>query len=145
VKNINMSFLNKNTIQKCLSSFLFFVSPVFSQPESIFLSCDTKSMTMDFKETQEFQKNERVIGLEINRGEGIVIWGNKKIDFVEDYNEDNIYELNTNDETSTTDIDFNRVTGRLVETLYYFYENKKIHSVFRNEYQCSIKEPLFER
>ena len=100
---------------------------------------------MDFKETQEFQKNERVIGLEINRGEGIVIWGNKKIDFVEDYNEDNIYELNTNDETSTTDIDFNRVTGRLVETLYYFYENKKIHSVFRNEYQCSIKEPLFER
>lgn len=140
-----MSFLNKNTIQKCLSSFLFFVSPVFSQPESIFLSCDTKSMSMDLKGTQEFQKNERVIGLEINRGEGTVIWGNKKIDFVEDYNEDNIYELNTNDEFSSTDIDFNRVTGKLEETVYYLDKNKKILSFFINEYQCSITEPLFER
>ena len=106
---------------------------IFSQPESIFLSCDTKSMSMDFKETQEFQKNERVIGLEINRGEGVVVWGNKKIDFVEDYNEDNIYELYTNDEFSSTDIDFNRVTGRLEETVYYLDKNRKVLSFFINE------------
>jgi len=136
------SFMKK--ISLVLFSILF-ISPVFSQSKTVYLSCDTLSLSKNHIEVQTFRKNERIIGLEINRNDEKVVWDKKTMDFIEDYNQDNVYELKTEDQFSRTEIDFNRVTGRLDETIYYIKQNGDIYLIYSFEYQCTKSEPLFER
>ena len=111
----------------------------------MYLSCDTLSLSKDYVEVQTFRKNERIIGLEINRNDEKVVWDKETMDFIEDYNQDNVYELKTEDRFRRIEIDFNRVTGRLDETIYYIKQNKDIYLIYSYEYQCTKSEPLFER
>ena len=136
------SFMKK--ISLVLFSILF-ISPVFSQSKTVYLSCDTLSLSKDYVEVQTFRKNERIIGLEINRNDEKVVWDKETMDFIEDYNQDNVYELKTEDRFRRIEIDFNRVTGRLDETIYYIKQNKDIYLIYSYEYQCTKSEPLFER
>jgi len=124
---------------------ILFISPVFSQSKTVYLSCDTLSLSKNYIEVQTFRKNERIIGLEINRNDEKVVWDKKTMDFIEDYDQDNVYELKTENQFSRTEIDFNRVTGRLDETRYYLKQNRDIHLIYSFEYQCTKSEPLFER
>ena len=103
------------------------------------------SLSKNYIEVQTFIKNERVIGLEINRDEEQVVWDEKRMDFIEDYNQDNVYELKTENRYSRTKIKFNRVTGRLDEQIYFTKQNGDIISNYGYEYQCTKSEPLFER
>ena len=124
---------------------ILFISPVFSQSKTVYLSCSTLSLSKNYIEVQTFIKNERVIGLEINRDEEQVVWDEKRMDFIEDYNQDNVYELKTENRYSRTKIKFNRVTGRLDEQIYFTKQNGDIISNYGYEYQCTKSEPLFER
>ena len=124
---------------------LLFVCPLFSQTKTMYLSCDTLSLSKDFIEVQIFQKNERVIGLEIDRSKDRVVWDGDEFDFIDDYNKDNIYELKTEKGSFRIEIDFNRVTGRLDETIIFMKKNRDIINLYEYEYQCTRSEPLFER
>ena len=123
---------------------ILFISPVFSQSKTFYLSCSTLSLSKNYIEVQTFVKNERVIGLEINRDEERVVWDEKRMDFIEDYNQDNVYEIETENQYSRTKIRFNRVTGRLDEQIYFTEQNGDIISIYGYEYQCSKTKPIFE-
>ncbi|MDC1241366.1 hypothetical protein N8Z97_00935 [Gammaproteobacteria bacterium] len=123
---------------------ILFISPVFSQSKTVYLSCSTLSLSKNYIEVQTFVKNERVIGLEINRDEERVVWDEKRMDFIEDYNQDNVYEIETENQYSRTKIRFNRVTGRLDEQIYFTELNGDIISNYGYEYQCSKTKPIFE-
>ena len=94
---------------------------------------------------QTFQKNERVIGLEFNRNENKVVFDGKVMKYIEDYNNDNIYELQYRQSSGYTDIYFHRITGRLDETIVLTKQNGDIVVIYDYEYKCYRKEPLFDR
>ena len=65
------------------------------------------------------------------------------MEFVEDYDNDNIYELGTRDSYKYRDIEFHRITGRLDEKLVFTKPNGEIIVMYDYEYQCYKTEPLF--
>ena len=147
-KNLLLSRFGCTSFMKKISLVLFsilFFSPVFSESKTVYLSCDTLSLSKDYVEVQTFRKNERIIGLEINRNDEKVVFDKNIMDFIEDYNQDNVYEFKIEDRFKRIEIDFNRVTGRLDETIYFTKQNRDIYLIYSYEYQCTKSEPLFER
>ncbi len=137
----------KLSMNKISMSFFIFLSilsfSVFSETKTLYFSCDTLSLSKDYIEVQTFQKGERIRGLEINRSKDKVVFDGNEMDFVEDYNNDNIYELGTSGTSQYRDYDFHRITGRLDEKLVYTEPDGEIIFTYDYEYQCYKTEPLF--
>ena len=130
---------------KFLLLFLLYTLSLNSEAKTLYFSCETLTLSKNKIEVQTFQKNERVIGLEFNRNENKVVFDGKVMKYIEDYNNDNIYELQYRQSSGYTDIYFHRITGRLDETIVLTKQNGDIVVIYDYEYKCYRKEPLFDR
>jgi len=130
---------------KFLLLFLLYTLSLNSEAKTLYFSCETLTLSKNKIEVQTFQKNERVIGLEFNRNENKVVFDGKVMKYIEDYNNDNIYELQYRQSSAYTDIYFHRITGRLDETIVLTKQNGDIVVIYDYEYKCYRKEPLFDR
>ena len=132
-------------MSKISLSLLFFASIIFAD-ETLYFSCEAKSLTLNEDgsyEEYKYSRGEKIIALSINKESKIVNWDSKRMDFTEDYNKDNIYEFTKNDDIYYLDIRFNGVTGRSTENMSIKLVDGG-RRFYKTEYQCKRSIPLLQ-